>query len=832
MSKIEEGLRRLFEDHRVIFWYDEQAELKEDYTQLQLEGVEKVHVGQNPFEIKYLVNKQKPETRFLLYFNNPKPVAEDNWLLDMELAYHVFQTDQAALFIQEMELGFHLKDLIQHHLEFFKAKERRSKLKELATKEDGHREVRYKMLSIVFGVDSLSLSTFILSHIAAFSEGNDRIDREMNRYQLDEFYWSEIARIYNFTTESKSLFEFLLEVFQQNFVLGEDLGIGLESKLLLSQWQDSIQYRSCFDAMSRQVADALAISKIYEATPLDKIIEDELFRLTDQKIIHEFQSLIVDGDISSDRIFQIIKKRENKFWYPEFESMYQATWYGAELISLVQKYGNKSYASLEEGTKNYAEQLYKVDQAYRKFIWHYRKTNQNRILFDLYERVEKVYSNDWLLEYNNNWQKVIDDLQQWRTHEPYSQRQFFFTHVKPILEKKQRLFVIISDALRYECGEELNRRFQSENRYTSSLDHLVSSVPSYTQLCMASLLPIKKTLHIQPFSDTVFVDDMSSAGLSGRTKILEVNSGVRATAIQGEAFMALNSATEGRAFVKDHDLIYIYHNVIDKRGDDKTSEETVFEGVEEEINFLVDLVKKIGNMNGNNILITSDHGFVYQHHTLEESEFSSSKFDGEIWKENRRFVIGRDLSHDMAVKKLTGEQLWLNSDLEVLIPKSINRLRIKGAGAKYVHGGTTLQEIVTPLVKVTRKRENTNRQVEIDIIQSTDRITTNILTVSFLQQDLISEQILPRTIRTGLYASDGELLSDQFKFTFDFSEGTERQREVKHSFHLGAKASGKYKNQRINLVLEEPIDGTSKWKPYKEYKYSLNISFTSDFDNF
>jgi hypothetical protein len=237
-------------------------------------------------------------------------------------------------------------------------------------------------------------------------------------------------------------------------------------------------------------------------------------------------------------------------------------------------------------------------------------------------------------------------------------------------------------------------------------------------------------------------------------------------------------------------------------------------------------------MNGSNILITADHGFIYQHHTLDDSEYSSSEFDGEIWKENRRFVIGRNLNHDQAVKKFTGEQLNLNSDLEVLIPKSINRIRIKGSGAKFVHGGTTLQEIVTPLIKVTKKREDTNRQVEIDIIQSTDRITTNILTVSFLQQDLISEQVQPRTIRTGLYAADDELLSDQFKYTFDFAEGTERQREVKHAFHLGAKASGKYKNQRIKLVLEEPIEGTSKWKTYKEYNFSLNISFTSDFDEF
>lgn len=832
MSRIEEGLKLLFEDHRVIFWYDEKSELGEDFEGLSLDGVEKLKVAHNPFEIKYQVNKVRPESKFLLYFDYSRPPYEENWLLDMELAYHVFQTDQEALFLQEMELGFHLKDLVAQHIDFFKAKDRRQKLMDLTTKDDLHQEIRYKMLSIVFGVDNLSLSTFILAHITAFSDGNDKLDRELKKYQLADFYWREIERVYGFQSESRSIFELILEVFQQNFVLGENVGISKESKLLLSQWRDSIQYRTCYDSISEKVAEALDVSKTIAEVSFDKIVDDELFRLTDLKIIHEFQILILAGEISSDRILEIIKKRENKFWYAEFDSMYQATWYGAELISLVKKYGKKAYPTFEEGVRDYSENLFVVDQAYRKFIWYYRESKQNRILSELYERIEKVYSNDWLLEYNNNWQKVVDELEEWPTQKKFSQRQFFNTHVKPTLDKKQRLFVIISDALRYECGEELNTKFLSENRYSASLEHLVSSIPSYTQLGMASLLPIKKQVLVNPNSDTIWVDDMVSSGISGRMKILEKNSGVRATAVQAEDFMAMNSATEGRTFVKNYDLIYIYHNVIDKRGDDKTSEETVFEGVEDELNYLIDLVKKIGNMNGNQILITSDHGFVYQHHTLDESEFSASAYEGELWKENRRFVIGRNLSHDKSVRKFTGDQLNLNEDLDVLIPKSINRLRVKGAGSKFVHGGTTLQEVVIPLVKVNRKREDTVRQVDIDIIQSTDRITTNILTVSFLQQELVSEQVQPRVIRTALYADDGELLSDQFKFTFDFAEGTERQREVKHVFHLGAKASGKYKNQRIKLVLEEPIEGTSKWKAYKEYYFSLNISFTSDFDEF
>jgi hypothetical protein len=141
-----------------------------------------------------------------------------------------------------------------------------------------------------------------------------------------------------------------------------------------------------------------------------------------------------------------------------------------------------------------------------------------------------------------------------------------------------------------------------------------------------------------------------------------------------------------------------------------------------------------------------------------------------------------------------------------------------------------LQEIIIPLLKVTRTRQDTTKQVDVDIIKSTDRITTNILAVSFLQTDLVSEKTLPRQIRSAIYAEDGEMLSDQFAYRFDITEGIERQREVKHRFQLSSKASGKYKNQRVKLVLEEPVEGTSKWTQYKEYYYTLNISFANDFD--
>ena len=60
MNKIEEALNKLFEKHRVIFWYDEKAELVEQYQELNFPEVKKIHVQGNEFEVKHLINKQAP----------------------------------------------------------------------------------------------------------------------------------------------------------------------------------------------------------------------------------------------------------------------------------------------------------------------------------------------------------------------------------------------------------------------------------------------------------------------------------------------------------------------------------------------------------------------------------------------------------------------------------------------------------------------------------------------------------------------------------------------------------------------------------------------------
>lgn len=824
MNSINEKLTELFKKHRVVFWYDAKEELCEEFENASIDEVKKVQGNHNGFELKVTVHLNKDQ-KYLLYFPYEKPPDETNWLLDMELAYHVFQTDRVAIILQELELDNEYRSLVSDHIQFFASKERRKTFKELLSEGDGCLVLRNKMLRVVFS--QANLNSFLLSHLKAFSTDDNKIDRDLDRYNLTKFYWSQIKNIFHFANEKPNIYEFIIEVFKSTSSLGKESALTAEGRVLLSEWKDSNKLKDSYEIISDRISKNLGVKEQLIPMSFEKFIEEDHFEIIDQKIIESLNEGLINRRLNAENVQDYIKKRESTFWYGRYKLIYDCLKYASQLMDLVPRYTEKIFTSIELGVKDYQNTLFKVDQVYRKFIYSYRNsTNLNSALNELYDKIEKVYSNDWLLTLNDNWQSIVNQRKKWPIISFDAQYSFFKSHVQPFVIKNHRVFVIISDALRFECAEELTRMLRSENKYQASIESMIGCLPSYTQLGMASLLPKKDTIKLKENSELIMVDGVLASGTEGRKKILEMNSGVKATAFQYEDF--IRESKKDRKFIQPFKVIYIYSNLIDEVGDKITSENRVFEAVNQELEKLVELVKRIVGLNGSNILITSDHGFLYQHLDIDEGDFSSPEIKGEIWKKNRRFVMGTSLETDDSCKQFSGDDLGIQSNVDVVIPKSINRLRLQGSGSKFVHGGATLQEITIPLVKVHKIQNNTVRQVRISIIQNTSLITSYLLTVAFIQEDIVSDEVQSRIIRARIVTNDGELLSDVFKHKFDSSEDSIRQREVKHSFQLRSDARI-YKNQQVKLVLQEP-DRITVWKKYKEFHFTLNISI--DWDEF
>jgi len=177
------------------------------------------------------------------------------------------------------------------------------------------------------------------------------------------------------------------------------------------------------------------------------------------------------------------------------------------------------------------------------------------------------------------------------------------------------------------------------------------------------------------------------------------------------------------------------------------------------------------------MLITSDHGFIYQNRALEESDFVAEEAEGDlILLKNRRFVLGKGLKEKPGLHKFTSSWLGLSGDVEIQIPRSINRFRVKGAGSRFVHGGVTLQEIVVPVLKINKKRQSDISYVDVEIIRGTNSvISSGQQAVRFYQAQPVSEKIQHRVLRAGIFTEEGELISDSHDRTFDFTSENKKE---------------------------------------------------------
>ncbi len=831
--KITQALTNLFDKQRIVFWYDTRQEFRADFEAMELAGVEKIELANNEFGLKYRLLREQPEQKFLLYRDGAEPPHLENWLLDVQLASgNCFRTDQVALWLAELELGPDCYPLLEAHVEFFESTKRREQLLKLLLQGDSQNMLRLKMLAVCAGSDEPRLDVILEKLLADLANADDSRIKLIERSALSGFLWEQMKRAYGYTSEQPGLHDFVIELFKACFLMGTDpehkARLSGESLVFLKRWKDSRSHEQSFETLSEQCAAVLQIDDKLHTLDYRKLMELDYFELIDRKILSELVRAAAARTVTAQEVEQWVRQRRQSHWYDRFKDVYLAVEHASQFLQALDT-AQLEMSSLADGVQKYAKSWYRLDQLYRKFVYHARESGQASLLGELNTQVENLYSNNYLVRLNDRWQQHVDAAQRWEAAPVMLQRHFFGRCVKPFIERKTKVCVVISDAFRYEVGEELQSLIRQENRFEAELEPALSMLPSYTQLGMAALLPNQALQLADNDSGDAMVNGQSAQGSLNRGKIL-AGAVPASVVVRAKDLLEMNQ-TDSRALLRDNDVVYVYHNLIDKTGDTRDTEERVFAAAEETLAELIRLVKKLTNANASNLLITADHGFIYQNRPLEESDFLSSEPDGdEVLYRDRRFVLGRGLRSQDSFKTFNPEQLGLEGALEVQIPKSINRLRLKGSGSRFVHGGATLQEVVIPVIRINKKRQSDVGWVDVEFIGGGGKtITTGQLAVVIYQTEAVTEKKQPRTLRAGLRTLDGELISDQHELTFDFSSDNPRERELSVRFILSRKAD-EANNQQVELRLEEQVEGTTHFTPYKSTRYTIRRSFTSEFD--
>lgn len=825
-DKIQKVLSEQFNKYRYIFWYDAEGAMEELVTGLDIEGVTILTLAHNAFSLKYrIVNGDQPARGFLIYSQEAEPEKENNWLLDLQMEGMKFSADMASLYATECNIPMELKErIIDEHLEFFKVEKNRTKLAGIIRQGMSSTEIINNMLAVAVNttIATYDQMTYILAG-ECINEKSDLLDK-LEQYDLLSTYWEMVETSFGYAG-SRQIKDLVIVLFKDELANVLEHGVLTnEAHIFMRDWRDSRKYGAMYRQWAEKLETELNVKQQIQDVPIEQLVRIETYPCIDKVIATYLHNEVKNGTITTERAEAIVDERRNKIFFVEAQHTISALLEARRLFEDIdKKMVGLRISSADEGFKLYINDLYVIDQHYRHFFREAKLAESTNLIGDITPKVQQVYTNTFLSALAAKWQPVVDAMERWSISGVYSQRTFFTTYVAPFTQKGKRLFVIISDALRYETMVELEGRIAQENRMETDLKPAMLCVqPAYTQLGMAALLPHRVLSYEKP-TEEVFADGVSTKGTANRTKVLQA-SVPKSIAIKAENFLEVCS----KDWVKDYDLVYIYSDTIDKIGDDLATETYVFKATEEEMDKIVRLVKVISSSNGTNILITADHGYIYQNEELDDTDFTDFKAQGgTCYIEDRRFVIGRGLWDGNGAKSWKSEEVGLKAGVDIQTCKGLNRIRKKGSGYRYVHGGSMPQEVAVPVLHVNVKKKTDVKQVDVDILGKQTRITQMSQTVKFYQTEETTEKTKGITLRLGFYSAEGEIISDQVMLTFDSASTDSMQREQKHTFKFKNIIS-KLNGQTVTLRMEKQVENSDQFAPYREEEYKVSVMFEAE----
>jgi uncharacterized protein (TIGR02687 family) len=610
----------------------------------------------------------------------------------------------------------------------------------------------------------------------------------------------------------------------------------------VSSWRESRTLSTSYNVIANDVAQELEIKqKLAEFTLPSHLLNAETFLEAEQQIIKMLATDLPAFD--SVEINNWVSLRLRGHWCDvdnNYACIYKALRAAKQFYELRDKYHNGfEFDSAKKLYNAYEDDLYKFDSAYRVFSENSIAISKNGsdILKStgLVDDIEHLYVDWYLNDLAVAWGKLVDVeslLDNWKVMGVNNQQHFFREEVRGVLDKTQvkRVFVIISDALRYEVAHDIHQQINEEKRFKSNIHSQLGVVPSYTQLGMGSLLPHKSlTAHLGSKPEYK-ADGISVHGKDNRHKVLEKHGGV---AFKSDEVLNWTNQ-EGRDKVSDAQVVYIYHDEIDAIGDKLATENQTFEASRNAIDEIKQLVGRIINrLNGSRVIITADHGFIFKMTDVTDSDKTAlkSKPTGTV-EAKKRYLIGSNLpSADYywtgRLANTAGIDVEGGDDAEFMIPRGSNRFNFVG-GAKFIHGGIMPQEICVPVLHVREldtkaQTKHAKQKVGVVPLNNPIKIVTNIDQIQFLQTDPVGAKFKARELKLWIEDPKGKKVSATEKVLFD--SASDKMDDRKRKVQIKLEGSGFDRTVSYKLMMQD----TDASLNINTHSAIIDLAFEDDF---
>jgi uncharacterized protein (TIGR02687 family) len=838
-----------FYQRRIIFWQDEDREFEATLDELVIPDVKIIKLtGTNNFTVKKLLLHDDLTSNYLIYnpFSYSQP--QDDWLRDIELFSEEYRADFISMQMSELniEASPAMRKTVKLYGKFLDSKERRQKLHKIGRDYQTPLQLHIDIMAVLAGLNGGSAQDVF---IAVLSDG---LDEEKNaalnnikKFGNIEAFWQLVRKYTGYIHEDEKPLGFfashvlltaLAQTMNASVLKGLERFISDSNKAycysIVHEWRNHEDNSSLLD-LCRSVEQELQLPSRFDKQDIETLLTADLFPSIHEVILSRFYSEVADHVVKTELMLKTAENRRTSGWYDQFAYYYDCLYFMAKMQEFYQD--NAAGFHIVEPKniwKLYADKAYEMDNFYRHFHYAFGCSlkDSNPLLEDKLkhaaEYVEAVYQNWFLKELTGCWTNAISDslASLGYVSEIGKQRGFYSHYIKSLAGKNSRTFVIISDALRYEVASELCDMIVRTTKGTARLDAVQAVFPSITKFGMAALLPGRR-LSVNDAME-VLVEGMPTRSTPEREKVL-CASNANSVAVQYNDILKMKRA-ERREIVGGKEVVYIYHNTIDAIGDKAPTEKKVFEACEDAMQELLNLLRiVINDMQGTDIFITADHGFLYTYSPLTEGDkLGKSAFTGDVFEVGRRYAITDPATSADYLMPVQLEGEIEGTPVKGFTPQDSTRIKVSGGGENYVHGGVSLQEMVVPVIVFKNLRTTSKKYVEVSkaelkLLSESRKISNLLFSLDFFQRQPIGEKIEPCAYSVYMTDEEGALVSDRQTIIADRTSTNASERVFRVRFNLKA---GVYDKSKIyRLIIANGTDVPN------EEEFHIDIAFADDF---
>lgn len=829
-------------DTRIIFWFDDKGEYEDEVSEIQLDNA-KLHIldGANWFYSKWLLNESDTEGKYLVYAPFSKPSDAENPLADMYFYAVPYYTDRISQMSQELGIDNKFKEHLAQYSNFWKNKNRIEKFKELGIDNFNVETIDIGLIAVLTDVKTPNFEEIIKQLIL---NDHEAYMKALEDNGIIEKFWELCKKYFGYQSENPKVEDLAacMLITYASVALKDTLPEVLESYVLkkkndvvvfVRNLMDNILYQENYDILAEKVDKTLRVTariqdaitkgenkaKDQSAQLLD-VVNCDAFRGLDNILINwmldQLNDEILDAQIDGMNIAQIAEQRMAKSCHfgEVYKNEYQAIKYAYQLMKNISLLEISS--DLKTIAADYQKHTYLIDSYYRWFYNAYDQMEEAELFANVRERIENMYSYIYLQKITPKWNEALMGSNVADTG--LKKQEDFYRNYLKSYEGNNRVIVIISDALRYECAKELLEKLEWDEKCTPKMECMLGELPSVTAVGMASLLPHKELAVDEKLN--VAVDGQPCGDLNARDKILKSQNENNVALAFDEVIHA--NRTKMREMLQGKNIVYIYHNQIDARGDKPASENEVFHACAEAIEEIHRLIHRLTVcISAPKFYITADHGFLYKRDKLQE--FDKVSYNKEMCKySNKRFLLTVEEMGGAGVKSRTREYV---KNCYITTPIGADIFKTPGGGQNYVHGGSSLQEMLVPVIELTTNTKSVAYDYVNVVLTSSNRKVTNLITYfDFIQTEKVTDTMKARSLVAYFTTEDGEKISFDVPIVANSREDAPEKRSFHEKFTL---KSREYKyGDKYYLIL---ADANDEKNILQQYEFMIDIAFVDDF---